>query len=123
LRATLDALIESAEAKPARRYALGQHIEALKMLRDDVYVLKAVGRPETPLAAARAYYFDVMGDLWATLLDGRQLSARMLLRLRYGCLGLQPREGNENVCAHLSLRPARRCVAGVAEPTWRLVCW
>src|SRR5262249_502170 len=29
-------------------------------------------------AAARAYYFDVMGDLWATLLDGRQPSDRQV---------------------------------------------
>ena len=48
------------------------------MLRDDVYVQETVGRAETALAAARAYYFDVMGDLWATLLDGRQLSDRQI---------------------------------------------
>ena len=92
------------------------------MLRDDVYVHDAVERSETPLAAARAYHFDFMRDLWATLLDSRQPSARMLRKLRYGCPGPLPREGNENVCAHLSLRPARRYVAGVAEPTRRLVC-
>jgi alkylation response protein AidB-like acyl-CoA dehydrogenase len=39
---------------------------------------EAIGRAETLLAAARAYFFDVMGDLWATLLDGRQLSDRQL---------------------------------------------
>ena len=48
------------------------------MLRDDVYVQEAVGRAETLLAAARAYYFDVMGDLWATLLDGRRPSDRQI---------------------------------------------
>jgi alkylation response protein AidB-like acyl-CoA dehydrogenase len=41
-------------------------------------VQEAVGRAETLLAAARAYFFDVMGDLWATLLDGRQPSERQL---------------------------------------------
>jgi alkylation response protein AidB-like acyl-CoA dehydrogenase len=48
------------------------------MLRDDVYVQDAVGRAETLLAAARAYLFQIMGDLWATLLDGRQPSDRQL---------------------------------------------
>ena len=46
------------------------------MLRDDVYVQEAIGRAETLLAAARAYFFDVMGDLWVTLLDGRQPTER-----------------------------------------------
>jgi indole-3-acetate monooxygenase len=77
-RHALDALIGSAAAKPARRYTLGERIEAPKMLRDDVYVQEAVGRAETVLAAARAYYFNVMGELWATLLDGRQPSDRQL---------------------------------------------
>jgi alkylation response protein AidB-like acyl-CoA dehydrogenase len=75
-RRGIDALIESASTKPARRYKLGERIEASKMLRDDVYVQEVAGRAETLLAAARAYYFDVTGDLWATLLDGRQPSER-----------------------------------------------
>jgi indole-3-acetate monooxygenase len=63
-RHAIDAVIESAAGKPARRYTVGERIEAPKMLRDDVYVQEAVGRAETLLAAARAYFFDVMGDLW-----------------------------------------------------------
>jgi len=77
-RHAIDAVIESAAAKPARRYAIGERIEAAKLLRDDVYVQEAVGRAETLLASARAYYFDVMGDLWVTLLNGRQPSERQL---------------------------------------------
>jgi indole-3-acetate monooxygenase len=77
-RHALDALIESVAAKPARRYTLGERIEAPKLLRDDVYVQEVVGRAETLLAVARGYFFDVMGDLWATLLDGRQPSDRQL---------------------------------------------
>jgi indole-3-acetate monooxygenase len=68
-RHALDALIESAAAKPARRYTLGERIEAPKVLRDDVYVQEGVGRAQTLLAAARAYYFDVMaisGRPWST---------------------------------------------------------
>jgi indole-3-acetate monooxygenase len=77
-RHALDTLIESAAAKPARRYTLGERIEPPKVLRDDVYAQEAVGRAETMLAAARAYYFDVMGDLWATLVDGRQPSDKQI---------------------------------------------
>jgi indole-3-acetate monooxygenase len=77
-RHAIDAVIESAASKPARRYTVGERIEAPKLLRDDVYVQDAVGRAETLLAAARAYYFDLMGDLWATLTDGRQPSERQL---------------------------------------------
>src|SRR6202048_4725197 len=75
-RHAIDVMIESAAGKPARRYTVGEGIEAPKVLRDDVYVQEAVGRAETLLAAARAYFFHVMGDLWAPLLDGRQPSAR-----------------------------------------------
>jgi alkylation response protein AidB-like acyl-CoA dehydrogenase len=57
---------------------VGEHIEGPKVLRDDVYVQESVGRAETLLAAARAYYFDIMGDLWRTLLDHRQPSERQL---------------------------------------------
>jgi alkylation response protein AidB-like acyl-CoA dehydrogenase len=77
-RHALNALIEKVAVKPARRYTLGEHIEASKVLRDDVYVQEAVGRAETLLAAARAYYFDVMGDLWATLVNGGQPSNRQI---------------------------------------------
>jgi alkylation response protein AidB-like acyl-CoA dehydrogenase len=77
-RHAIDAVIESAATKPARRYTIGERIEAAKLLRDDVYVQDAVGRAETRLAAARAYYFHVMGDLWVTLLAGRQPSERQV---------------------------------------------
>jgi alkylation response protein AidB-like acyl-CoA dehydrogenase len=77
-RHAIDAVIESAAQKPARRYTVGERIEAPKLLRDDVYVQEAVVRAETLLAAARAYFFQVMGDLWATLLDGGQPSDRQI---------------------------------------------
>ena len=77
-RRAIDTVIESASGKPARRYTIGEHIEAPKVLRDDVYVQDAVGRAETLLAAARASFFGLMGDLWATLLDNRQPTERQL---------------------------------------------
>jgi alkylation response protein AidB-like acyl-CoA dehydrogenase len=73
-----DSLIVSAAGKPARRYTLGEGVEAAKLLRDDVYIQDAVGRAETLLTSARAHVFDVVGDLWASLLDGRQPTERQL---------------------------------------------
>jgi alkylation response protein AidB-like acyl-CoA dehydrogenase len=77
-RHAIDVVIASAAGKPARRYTVGEHIEPPKLLRDEVYVQDAVGRAETLLAAVRAYYFDIMGDLWTTLVEGRQPSDRQL---------------------------------------------
>ena len=39
---------------------------------------EAVERAETTLASARAYQFDIMGDLWTALLNGKQPSSRQL---------------------------------------------
>ena len=77
-RHAIDSLIATAAGKPARRYTLGEGVEAAKVLRDDVYVQDAVGRAETLLTSARAHVFDVVGDLWGSLLDGRQPTERQL---------------------------------------------
>src|SRR4051812_48337610 len=60
-RHAVDALIESVATRPARRYTLGDRLEAPKLLRDDVFVQEAIGRADTLLASVRAYYFDAMG--------------------------------------------------------------
>jgi indole-3-acetate monooxygenase len=77
-RHAIDALVDGALVKPARRYTLGEHIEPAKRQCEDVYLQEVVGRAETMLAAARAYYFQVMGDLWVTLVAGEQPSPRQL---------------------------------------------
>jgi alkylation response protein AidB-like acyl-CoA dehydrogenase len=77
-RHAIDILTETAAGKPARRYTLGERVELPKVLRDDVYVQDAVGRAETLLTSARAHVFGVVGDLWASLLDGRQPTDRQL---------------------------------------------
>jgi alkylation response protein AidB-like acyl-CoA dehydrogenase len=79
-RHAVDALIESAATKPARRYTLGVRLEAPKMLRDDVFIQEAVGRADTLLTSARAHLFEVMGDLWATLVSGDPPSETQLAR-------------------------------------------
>ncbi len=48
-RHAIDALLESAPRKPARRYTVGERLEASKVLIDDTYVQDAVGRAETLL--------------------------------------------------------------------------
>jgi indole-3-acetate monooxygenase len=80
-RHAIDALTETAAKKPARRYTLGERIEAPKVLCDDVYVQDTIGRAETLLTSARAHVFDVVGDLWASLLNGGQPSDRQLALL------------------------------------------
>jgi indole-3-acetate monooxygenase len=45
-----------------------------KRLRDDVFVQEAVGRADTLLTSARAHLFDVVGDMWDTLVADKPLS-------------------------------------------------
>jgi indole-3-acetate monooxygenase len=79
-RCAIDAVIEMANNKAARRYTVGEHLEPPKMMRDDVFIQEAVGRADTMLTAARAYLFGVMGDLWSTLLSGREPSPAQIAR-------------------------------------------
>ena len=37
------------------------------MMCDDVFIQETVGRADTMLTSARAYVFEVMGDLWSML--------------------------------------------------------
>jgi len=76
----VDALIEAAASRPARRYTLGDRLEAPRMLQGDVFVQEAVGRADTMLASVRAYYFDAMAELWETLVAGDPPSATQLAR-------------------------------------------
>ena len=75
-RHALDVLIETATNKTARRYTLGEHLEPPKMMRDDVFIQEAVGRAEMMLTSARAHLFEVIGDFWATLVEGRATRPR-----------------------------------------------
>jgi indole-3-acetate monooxygenase len=79
-RHAIDVLIETATNKPARRYTLGDHLEPAKMMRDDAFIQEAVGRADTQLTSARAHLFEVMGDLWNTLVSGREPTASQIAR-------------------------------------------
>jgi alkylation response protein AidB-like acyl-CoA dehydrogenase len=73
-RHAIDVVIENAKRKPARRMVLGERSEPAKLLRDEVFVQESVARAETLLGSARAYLFDVIGDMWETLVEERRFS-------------------------------------------------
>ena len=79
-RHAIDIVIEDAGRRSARRMLIGDHAEPPKLLRDEVYVQEAVGRAEAILGSARAYLFDVVGELWETLVAGQRPSARQQAR-------------------------------------------
>ena len=79
-RHAVDVLIETATRKSARRYTVGEQLEPAKMMRDDVFIQEAVGRADTTLTSARAYLFEVMGDLWTTLLRGGEPTPTQVAR-------------------------------------------
>lgn len=74
-RHAIDAVVENAGRKPARRMIVGERGEPPKLLREEVFVQESVARAETLLGGARSYLFDVIGDLWATLVDEQKPSA------------------------------------------------
>jgi alkylation response protein AidB-like acyl-CoA dehydrogenase len=79
-RHALDVLIETATNKTARRYTLGDHPEPTKLMRDDVFIQEAVGHADTMLTSARAYLFEVVGDLWSTLVSGSEPTPAQVAR-------------------------------------------
>ncbi len=79
-RRAIDVVIENAGRKPARRMILGETSEHAKLLRDEVFVQDSVARAEALLGSARAYLFDVIADVWASLTGRRSLTAAQQAR-------------------------------------------
>jgi alkylation response protein AidB-like acyl-CoA dehydrogenase len=79
-RHALDVLVETATKKAARRYTVGEYLERAKIMRDDVFIQEAVGRADTMLTSARAYLFEVMGDLWSTLVSDNEPTPTQVAR-------------------------------------------
>lgn len=72
-RAAVEAFLELAEGKVTRR-GTG--------LRDEAFIQTAVARADALVHAARAYVYDVMGQVWETLLRGDELSPALRARFR-----------------------------------------
>ena len=72
-RAAVDALLALAEGKLTRR-GTG--------LRDEAFVQTAVARADALVCAARAYVFDVVGEVWGALVRGDELPPALRARYR-----------------------------------------
>jgi alkylation response protein AidB-like acyl-CoA dehydrogenase len=72
-RAAIDAMVEISAGKVTR---------AGTGLQREAYVQSAVARAESLLGAARAYVYDVMGDVWDSLVAGRPLTKRQRAAFR-----------------------------------------
>jgi indole-3-acetate monooxygenase len=75
-RAAIDTLID-AGTRPRRLTTVGGKLQAGE-LREDAFVQDAVGRAEAILAAARAYLFTTMSEVWDELVGGREIPPRLL---------------------------------------------
>jgi indole-3-acetate monooxygenase len=73
-RHAIDVVVDNAGRKPARRMIIGERAEPPKLLREEVFVQESVARAEAKLGAARSYLFEVVGDMWSTLVDGQKPS-------------------------------------------------
>ena len=72
-RAAVDAMVTLAETKRTRTGG---------GLRDESTFQTAVARADALVGAARAYAFDVMGDIWASLARGDELTVSQRARYR-----------------------------------------
>jgi alkylation response protein AidB-like acyl-CoA dehydrogenase len=81
-RHAVDHFIAEAPRRSGRRYMLGDHLEEPKPLAESVQVQDAVARADAMVCAARAHAFQVVGELWGTLLADEKPSARLQSRFR-----------------------------------------
>jgi alkylation response protein AidB-like acyl-CoA dehydrogenase len=72
-RAAIESLLELAAGKVTRQGS---------GLRDEVFIQMALARADALVGAARAYVYDVMGDVWAVLQRGDVLSRTQRARYR-----------------------------------------
>ncbi len=77
-RRAVDFVIDQARSKKARQYRIGDHLEPPKKLAEDIHVQEAIVRANAILLSARAYAFQIIGELWETLVEARQPSPALL---------------------------------------------
>jgi alkylation response protein AidB-like acyl-CoA dehydrogenase len=73
-RAAIDEFVELAQVKVPR--------SSSELLRDRAIVQAQVGEAEAVLRAGRAYLFDVVGDMWGTVLAGGVITERQRANVR-----------------------------------------
>jgi alkylation response protein AidB-like acyl-CoA dehydrogenase len=71
-RRAVDFPIGEAVRRPARHFRLDDHMEAPRRLAENVYVQDAVARADAMVIAARSHVFQVIGELWETLIEGQR---------------------------------------------------
>jgi alkylation response protein AidB-like acyl-CoA dehydrogenase len=74
-QAALDSLTEAGD-RPSRVMTIEGQMTESKLLRDEPFAQDAAGRAAAMLSATRAYVYTTIGDLWATLDAGCELSPR-----------------------------------------------
>lgn len=79
-RAAIDSVVEAANRQAARGAIVGGDSSPIRLLRDEAYLQDAIGRAEALWGTARSFLYDVVGELWATLVRGDQPDRRQLLR-------------------------------------------
>jgi alkylation response protein AidB-like acyl-CoA dehydrogenase len=77
-RAAIDFMINEASHKDARPMVMGGKLVPTRKLRDEAFVQDAIGRAEAKLGAARAYAFEVIGDIWRGYQHHERLSERQI---------------------------------------------
>lgn len=75
-RGAIDALVADGE-RPSRRMTVAGMATPQIALRDEAYVQDALGRAEALLGAARAFTFDIIGELYAAVAAGHELTPRL----------------------------------------------
>jgi alkylation response protein AidB-like acyl-CoA dehydrogenase len=81
-RRAVDFLIAEATRRPARQFRLDDHMEAPRRMAENIYVQDAVARADALVIAARSHAFHVIGELWATLTEGRRPTPLLQSRFR-----------------------------------------
>ncbi len=76
-RTTLDAFCTLAQSKTP----MGQ----TSVLRDSAVIQSQVGVAQSALAAARAFFYDALGEIWRAA-QGGEMSLDQRVRLRMGCI-------------------------------------
>jgi hypothetical protein len=126
-RHAIDTLIEQAGRKPARAMLQGNGREPAKLLGEEVFVQESLARAETLLGSARAYLFDVVGDIWKTLEEGKALDPQIFSRRSdSGSSGVH--QASRCITSHWSvLREAKKSgfdlIAEGVEPTSKCCYW